>query len=73
MQRLAQVVGREWGGRAIRGWEEGWMELPLTVGDRLGAAALGAAPGQVAIGDSTTVCFYKLARAALRPGPAAPR
>ena len=70
VERLAQVVGREWGGRAIRGWEEGWMELPLAVGDRLGAAALGAAPGQVAIGDSTTVCFYKLASAALdaRPG-----
>ena len=46
------------------------MELPLAVGDRLGAAVLGAAPGQVVVGDSTTVCFYKLASAALdlRPG-----
>ena len=46
------------------------MELPLTIGDRLGEVALGAGPGQVAIGDSTTVCFYKLASAALdlRPG-----
>jgi kynureninase len=69
VQRLAQVVGREWGGRAIRGWEEGWMDLPLVVGDRLGAAALGAAPGQVAIGDSTTVCLYKLASAALDARP----
>jgi kynureninase len=69
VQRLAQVVGREWGGRAIRGWEEGWMERPLAVGDRLGAAVLGAAPGQVAIGDSTTVCFYKLASAALDAQP----
>ncbi len=30
------------------GWEDGWLDLPLQVGDRLGAAALGAAPGQVA-------------------------
>jgi kynureninase len=69
VERLAQVVGREWGGRAIRGWEEGWMELPIAIGDRLGVAALGAAPGQVAVGDSTTVCFYKLASAALDAQP----
>jgi kynureninase len=59
------VVAGEWGERLIRGWDEGWMELPLTVGDQLGAAVLGAAPGQVAVADSTTVCFYKLASAAL--------
>ena len=65
VERLARTVSQEWGGRLIRGWDEGWMQLPLAIGDRLGEAALGAAPGQVAIGDSTTVCFYKLASAAL--------
>ena len=70
VDRLAETMSEQWGGRLIRGWDEGWMELPLTIGDRLGAAALGAAAGQVAIADSTTVCFYKLASAALqlRPG-----
>ena len=70
VDRLAQTVSEQWGGRLIRGWDEGWLELPLTIGDRLGAAALGAAAGQVAIADSTTVCLYKLASAALelRPG-----
>jgi kynureninase len=60
----------QWGKRGVRAWDEGWLELPLEVGDRLGAAVLGAAPGQTVIGDSTTVCFYKLASAALdaRPG-----
>ena len=60
----------EWGDRGVRGWDDGWLELPVEVGDRLGAAALGAAPGQTVVGDSTTVCFYKLASAALdaRPG-----
>jgi kynureninase len=60
----------QWSGRLIRGWDEQWMDLPLTIGDRLGAAALGAAPGQTTIGDSTTVLLYKLARGALamRPG-----
>jgi kynureninase len=65
-----EALVAQWGERAVRGWDEGWLELPLEVGDRLGAAVLGAAPGQTVIGDSTTVCFYKLASAALdaRPG-----
>ena len=67
---VAQVIERQWGERLIRGWSEGWMELPTALGDRLGAALLGAAPGQVAVADSTTVCFYKCVAAALaaRPG-----
>ncbi len=63
--RLAGFVGDQWGGRLIRGWDEGWMELPLAVGDRIGAALLGAAPGQTFVGDSTTVLLYKLTRAAV--------
>ncbi len=60
----------QWAGRLIRGWSEGWMELPEIVGDELAAAALGAAAGQTVIADSTTVNFYKSLRAALnlRPG-----
>ena len=59
------MVLAQWGERVVRGWADGWLDLPLAVGDRLGSAALGAAPGQVVIGDSTTVCFYKLVSAAL--------
>ena len=68
--RLAEFVEHEWGGRLIRGWDERWFDLPRTLGDRLGEVCLGAAPGQVAIGDSTTVLLYKLMRAAVaaRPG-----
>ncbi|MFD4291917.1 kynureninase [Rhodococcus sp. NPDC058532] len=60
----------QWSGRLIRGWDEQWFDLPLTIGDRLGQVLLGAAPGQTTIGDSTTVLLYKLARGALalRPG-----
>jgi kynureninase len=67
--RLERIVA-QWGERAVRGWDEGWLDLPLGVGDRLGAAVLGAAAGQTVVGDSTTVCFYKLVCAALdaRPG-----
>jgi kynureninase len=63
--RVAGVLCEEWGERLIRAWEEGWMTLPESVGDRLGAAVLGAAPGQVLVADSTTVCLFKLASAAL--------
>lgn len=69
-QRLAAFVTDEWAGRLIRGWDESWYELPLTIGDRLGEVVLGAAAGQTTIGDSTTVLLYKLACGALnlRPG-----
>lgn len=63
-ERLAGVVA-QWRERIVEGWEDGWLELPLEVGDRLAAATLGAGAGQVAVADSTTVCLYKLASAAL--------
>jgi kynureninase len=63
--RLSDFVTQEWGGRLIRGWEERWFDLPLTLGDEIGRVCLGAAPGQVAVADSTTVLLYKLMRAAV--------
>ena len=64
-ERLVAFVHEEWGGRLIRGWDERWMDLPTTLGDDLARVCLGAAPGQTAIGDSTTVWLYKLMRAAV--------
>jgi kynureninase len=69
-ERLAYLIDHEWGERLIRAWDEAWLDRPLALGDQLGRAVLGAAAGQVVIGDSTTVMLYKLTRAALnaRPG-----
>ncbi|AOW93121.1 kynureninase [Rhodococcus sp. WMMA185] len=69
-ERINSFVTNSWGGRLIRGWDEQWYELPITIGDTLAAVTLGAAAGQTTIGDSTTVLLYKLARGALalRPG-----
>jgi kynureninase len=63
-ERLAELVRTEWGSGLVRSWEH-WIDLPAEVGDRLGAALLGAAPGQVLVADSVTVNLYKLAMAAL--------
>ncbi|WP_448721052.1 kynureninase [Microbacterium natoriense] len=65
-ERIADFVRDDWGTRLIRSWDEQWMELPTALGDRIGAACLGAAPGQTVVADSTTVLLYKLMRAALR-------
>lgn len=64
--RLADVVAREWGELRIRSWEEsGWWTAPERIGDRVGRL-VGAAPGQVVVGDSTSVNVFKAVVAAVR-------
>jgi kynureninase len=67
--RINELIEGAWGTRLIRSWDEQWMELPLTLGDRIGDVVLGAAPGQTFVGDSTTVMLYKLLRAAVAADP----
>lgn len=64
-EKLAAFVREDWGTRLIRSWDEQWMALPTELGDRIGRVALGAAPGQTIVADSTSVLIYKLMRAAL--------
>src|SRR5438067_2222537 len=62
--RLADVVRREWGAGLIASWAtSGWWLAPLRVGDRL-APLLGAGPGQVVVGDSTSSNVFKVLVAA---------
>jgi kynureninase len=64
--RIRQVVDNEWGCDLIRSWNTNdWINLPRRVGDRIGEL-IGAAPGQVVAGDSTSVCLFKLAAAAVQ-------
>ena len=70
--RIARFIDDEWAARLIRGWDEGWLDLPLRIGDELCRVVLGAAPGQATIGDSTTVLLYKLIRAAASCAPRSP-
>lgn len=67
--RIAEFVRGDWGTRLIRSWDEQWMDLPTRLGDRIGAACLGAAAGQTVVADSTTVLLYKLMRAGVAGRP----
>ncbi len=49
-------------------WDD-WIDLPTQVGDKIAAGFLGARPGEVIIGDSTTVNLYRLADAAIDARP----
>jgi kynureninase len=71
-RRLVQVVDGEWAGGLVRSWEA-WIDLPTQVGDALARHLLGAGPGEVIVGDATTVNLYKAASAAIaaRPGAGA--
>jgi kynureninase len=59
----------EWGPEVVTGWSH-WVDEAQPTGDLLGAAALGAGPGQVLVCDTTSVNFYQLCLAAIhaRPG-----
>ncbi len=67
---LHEAVTRQWGERLVRAWPE-WIDAPTRVGDVLAAGVLGAEPGEVLVGDSTTVNLFKLAAAAARAARAA--
>ncbi|MFD4717779.1 kynureninase [Streptomyces sp. NPDC087659] len=67
--RMADVIGRQWGELRIRSWDEsGWWTAPERIGERI-APLVGAAPGQIVVGDSTSVNVFKAVVAAVRMAP----
>lgn len=68
-ERVAAMLHAEWGQHLIGGWlQDGWMDKPLVLGDRL-ARLLGAAAGEVAVVDTTSINVFKLLSAALAMRP----
>ncbi|MFJ8882514.1 kynureninase [Streptomyces sp. NPDC102402] len=64
--RMQEVLTREWGALRIRSWgESGWWTAPERIGDRI-APLVGAAAGQIVVGDSTSVNVFKAVVAATR-------
>jgi kynureninase len=66
--RVQELVEQEWGTDLIRGWNKGWWESPSRIGEKI-ASLLGAAEGQVVVGDQTSINLFKLATAALTLQP----
>ena len=66
---MEEAVRGQWGSGLIRSWNEGWLEAPARIGEKI-ARLVRAGAGQVVLGNSTSVNLYKLASAALdlRPG-----
>jgi len=69
VKAVSDFVSHEWGKEVVTGWSH-WIDEAQVAGDLLGKAALGAAPGQVLVCDTTSVNFYQLCLAAInaRPG-----
>ncbi|CAA9267426.1 MAG: Kynureninase [uncultured Actinomycetospora sp.] len=66
---LLSAVDDQWARVGVAGWEEsGWWTAPQRLGDRI-APLVGAAAGQVVVGDSTSVQLFGLLVAAARLRP----
>jgi kynureninase len=72
-ERITAFVADEWGTGLIRSWDDGWMDMPFRIGDRIGRVTLGAAAGETVVADSTTVLLYKLISAAVADAAAGSR
>jgi kynureninase len=67
--RVQDVVRREWGEGLIRSWNDAkWMELSQRIAGRI-APLVGVSPGDVHLGDSTSVSLFKTTVAAARLRP----
>ena len=66
VERLQDVVTREWGEQLIHSWNDNnWFTLSQTIGDKI-ASLLGALPGEVVVSDCVSVNLFKLIVAALK-------
>ncbi len=64
-ERIAAVAETEWGEGLIRSWNTaGWITLSQRIGDKI-ARLIGAGPGEVMVGDSTSVNLFKVLSAAI--------
>jgi kynureninase len=68
-EAVESAVREQWGRDLVGSWNtHGWWDAPQRVGDAIGRL-VGAAPGQVVVGDSTSIRLHQSlhAAAALRP------
>ena len=46
-----------WATRGIRAWEEGWWDMPVTVGNLIGSI-IGAGQGEVVMHQNVSICQW---------------
>ncbi len=68
VKAVNDFMTKEWGTQVVTGWAH-WLDEALSTGDLIGAAALGAASGQILACDTTSVNFYQLCLAAIAVRP----
>lgn len=52
-----QQFADTWASRGCRAWEEGWWEMPVTIGDLIGAV-IGAGKGDVVMQQNVSICQW---------------
>ena len=66
---LARTISGEWGHDLIASWNKhDWINAPSRVAAKV-APIVGAAPDELLIADSTSICLFKLLAAAVRARP----
>jgi kynureninase len=65
IRQQEELLHHKWGTRLIRSWNEGWYEMPISLGAKL-APLIGAGEAEVVYSDSTSMNLYKLAFSALQ-------
>src|SRR5512138_956104 len=55
-ERMAEYADT-WAARGIRAWEEGWWEMPVTVGSLIGRI-IGAGEGEVIVQQNVSICHW---------------
>ncbi|WP_113907622.1 kynureninase [Aliidiomarina celeris] len=66
---VQETLTEQWGNSVITSWNKhGWINLPLTVGDQIGAI-IGAPAGHTLCCDSTSINLFKVLYAALQLNP----
>ena len=52
-----QEFAETWASRGVRAWEEGWWEMPVTVGNLVGRI-IGAGEGEVILQQNVSICQW---------------
>jgi kynureninase len=65
---MSRVIEHDWGEQLIRGWNEGWIDLPKRLGAKI-ASLIGARSDEVLVTDATSINLFKLVIAALHAQP----